>query len=187
MGVRCFLLEELPRVRRRLRRYSHGAGCPGSHGYHNNLAPFDETDYPLGPVMVNAYEGGPEKDDIRWPLYCPCGYRFTDEDPFQVFTERLYGLPDGRECVLRDAPVGAMWNAWWYKDVPAWVGSDGLSLVVMTPGGDWHVDGPSKSGGKWTRTGTVPNITAVPSIHIQARDGTTRYHGFLRNGELIPC
>lgn len=58
---------------------------------------------------------------------------------------------------------------------------DGRVIMVKTPGGDWILDQISSQGNFWTRTGEPPNITAHPSII--AGD----YHGWLRNGVLVPA
>lgn len=84
------------------------------------------------------------------------------------------------------APVGAMWdldylhgchepNGLVYDRNP-----DGMVLCVRTPGGDWLIDGPSDTGGSWSRTGEVPNITVTPSILQRGK-----YHGELLGGYLV--
>ena len=93
--------------------------------------------------------------------------------------------------------VGAMWSSdssyveqcrkeGLWKDYP-----DGIALSVMTPGGEWCVDGPSYPGnGKparpcpWTRTGDPrkpETLFVEPSINF-----TGRYHGHLKGGRLAP-
>jgi hypothetical protein len=70
-----------------------------------------------------------------------------------------------------------MWTADWMQ----WSGPDGHSLCVMTPGGEWLIDGPARDDENrraWTRIGTPPNITVKPSILMRT------YHGFLTNGVL---
>jgi hypothetical protein len=75
-----------------------------------------------------------------------------------------------------------MYDAYWMKDFSDYKKrSDGIMLCVKTPGGDWIVDGPSNNGNGWERTGTVPKITATPSILM------ARYHGWLRDGWLVEC
>lgn len=64
---------------------------------------------------------------------------------------------------------------------------DGHFPVVLTPGGEWVIDGCAYSDGKarpcpWTRTGDPARpetFTVSPSIHFPGR-----YHGWLRNGVL---
>ena len=125
----------------------------------------------------------PAHDDSRWPVKCDqCEYLFKPEDSWQVFREVIFVNKDtGQEMTLRNCPPGAMWDADWYPEK----GPDGKALCVALPphGGDdsWHIDGYAKGGGKWSRTGTAPNITANPSIL------TPRYHGFLRAGYLEEC
>ena len=74
-----------------------------------------------------------------------------------------------------------------WKDYP-----DGLALSVMTPGGQWDIDGPSYPGeGKpalpcpWTRKGDprkIETLSVWDSIHFPGR-----YHGHLKGGKLVSC
>ena len=88
---------------------------------------------------------------------------------------------------IQPAPIGAMWGCDWFAGCHESSGlrydrnPDGLVLCVRCPGGDWLIDGPSDSGGSWSRTGVAPNITVTPSI-LQPR-----YHGWLRDGHLVEC
>ena len=108
-------------------------------------------------------------------------YLFQPGDAWQHNLKRLFTSDSGLLTTLENSPVGAMWYADdWYPD--PWIGPDGKCLVVRTPGGDWIVDGPSSTGGFWTRTGTVPKVTANPSIHFPGQ-----YHGWLRDGFLTEC
>jgi hypothetical protein len=95
---------------------------------------------------------------------------------WQVFQDQIYRRADtGEEYTLRDAPPGAMYIATWH---------DNHLRVCLPPNGGhdyWDVDGPSKNGNGWTRSGDLPNVTANPSIL------TPRYHGFLRGGWLEEC
>jgi len=125
------------------------------------------------------------QNDPRWPRKCSCGYQFVDEDEWQCNPYTLFKLGDTGELVtLAAAQAGAMWNAEWMDHN----GPDGISLVVRTPAGDWAVDGPSYQDHKiqnergWTRTGTIPDVTANPSILMPGK-----YHGFLRGGWLEEC
>ena len=192
--IQCFWTEPTGRVKQSLRRFVHSTGtvCTGRYGYHNA-----ETRIEDAPASKDAegYIRSPEPSafagDPRWPTHCECGYKFQDADEWQVFVVSIYRCPaDGREWPLRDLPPGAMYDATWYhqRETAGWVGDDGIALVVVLPpqGVDnwWHVDGrasnnPAPRG--WTRTGTVPNITATPSIL------TKQYHGWLRDGKLVEC
>jgi hypothetical protein len=87
----------------------------------------------------------------------------------------------GELHILGAAPVGAMWYASWLVGLEKYDRGSGEVLVVRTPGGDWVVDGPSNTGGHWTRTGVPPEVTASPSIICGD------YHGFLVKGFLEKC
>jgi hypothetical protein len=116
--------------------------------------------------------------DREWPTKCVCGYEFTSEDTRMLMVEPIYRADDGREFILREAPVGAMWDAHWYRGTD-WKGPDGLSLVVKLPdGAEWCMDAPASGGGRWNRTGEAPKVTVSPSIQ------TPRWHGWLRDGVL---
>src|ERR1051326_2694905 len=39
-----------------------------------------------------------------------------------------------------ELPVGAMFYATWLEDIPEKCGSDGKSIMVITPGGGWMID-----------------------------------------------
>lgn len=179
----CFMIEPTDRCRRWLRRYVHtgeGRDCAG--GYHQAMTAIDD-----GPEL-RAAEGYRRtepsewpRDDPRWPVQCACGYRFTAVDAWQLFCRSIYRRADtDEEMTIEDAPAGAMWDAFWMGE--PWRGQDGRSLCVkLPPGGQadyWHIDGPSRDGGHWTRTGTPPLITARPSIL------TPKYHGWLTDGVL---
>ena len=189
-AVACFWVDPTGEGVVTLRRFTLDRDdCPGDVRYHNAGVDLGER---RPQVRVNGDHGhdhwqhGPEPDeyagDSRWPTVCAaCPYVFDDrEDRWQVRVEQLYRRADGgEEYTLRTVPPGAMWDAWWYP----WKGDDGRSLCVALPpdGGldYWAVDGPSTDGGRWTRTGVPPLVTANPSIL------TPRYHGFLRDGELV--
>lgn len=196
--IRCFWLEPTDQIELSLRRYrgSDFAKCATSGwGYHN----VDQIVERLSTVQLAARgwpmsEGRPvhigdavPRSDPHWPRACSCGYQFVDDDEWQCNPDTLYRRSDNGELVtLARAPVGAMWNAEWMGE--SWKGPDGIHLCVRTPGGEWSVDGPSYQGGKiqnergWTRTGTIPDVTANPSILIPGK-----YHGFLRAGWLEEC
>lgn len=126
-------------------------------------------------------------DDGRWPETCQlCGYPFGPSDEWQLHQKDVWvpanpsRAPDGlEETELRNAPPGAMWDAYW---MPHSGGEDGRCLVVKTPDEfDWVIDGPATNNqGEpgWERQGDPPRITVRPSI------GTPDYHGFLIDGEF---
>lgn len=191
--VRCFLLEPTGTVRVWLRRYERGSSgrCTGSSSYHTAMtllgdfpAKFDEETetFAAGRKYLASREDlGPAHDDPRWPTRCECGQAFADADPYQVFQRQLYVRADtGETHTAEDAPPGAMWDAWWMG--ADFRGPDGRCWTLKLPGGsDWCIDGPASDGGKWTRSGAAPDLTATPSIL------TPRYHGWLRGGWLEEC
>lgn len=189
--IQCFLIEPTPRTERKLRRFcfSSDSKCAGRWGYHNGHTAFGEGTYHYDidkdgdkTIRWDDDHETPPHDDPRWPTKCDdCSYLFTPDDQWQVFREVIYVRDTGATMTLRDCPPGAMYDAFWYPEK----GPDGRALcVALPPGGGmdfWHVDGPSKGGGTWTRSGEPPFVTANPSIL------TPRYHGFLRNGWLESC
>jgi hypothetical protein len=189
--IKCFLLEPTPHARVSLRRYKgHGPEGPcltSSLRYHNatvivvpTIPRSLEERYDTGDLEHENYP----HDDPRWPKACSCGHVFKDNDNWQVNIQRLYtGSDVATPITIEEAPVGAMWDAWWYDTK----GADGRCIVVRTPGGDWIVDYPCKDGRGWTRTGEPPNITARPSIGIGGEAGKWKYHGFLTDGVLKEC
>ena len=184
-NVVCFFLDRLPKIRRRLRRFTMNRDCPVQSpdkvSCCNASAPLDEIGYTN--EIIEWFDW--THLDERWPKQCAaCGYVFVADDNWQVASDFIYRRTDtGEELVWRDAPAGAMIDCHWMR--PHWRGPDGLCLMVKLPNGcEWIVDGPAasqddKSKAGWTRTGTPPNVTATPSI--LARD----YHGFLRDGVLV--
>jgi hypothetical protein len=193
--VRCFMIEPTGRAERFLRRYTHYAegSCP-AHGWGHNARRRIED----GPIVV-AEDGTysvdtmpHSHDDERWPERCGCGYYFQDSDEWQLLTSRLYKRPGtGELTTLEDAPVGAMWYAGWLSTHAAekgrsgpgtFAGPDWRCLMVKVPGGrEFCVDGPARNGAGWERTGVPPDVTATPSIWVDAPHG---WHGFLTDGWL---
>jgi hypothetical protein len=141
---------------------------------------------------------GEFEHDERWPTKCEkCDYLFTEQNHFQIFFDRIYVRKDtGEEMTLRDAPLGAMWDAEWYPS--DWKGPDGKSLVAICPGGGhWHIDGRASNCTKpddkvhkcWVRHGEPPNITVDKNgVTCAAGAGsiqTPNWHGFLRSGFFV--
>lgn len=199
----CYWAEPTGRHRRGLRRYvlAEHQGYTCAEGWHDALVWLD--------VITGDRNNGDNwpHDDPRWPTQCQrgCGYAFTEEDRWQLFTRRLFRRGDtGTEATWEDLPPGAMQDADWLH-YPYCQGPDGASLMVKCPNWlDWHIDGPARKGDEepryhaWARTGTPPRITVNPSIAIgymrDPKDPTGKrwipapnhYHGWLRDGVLTP-
>lgn len=236
-GTKVFWLEPTEFERVMLRRYRSDRvvtpdgsvvkreGCPLPWSYHNkSVAIVDQRpreghsiadpDY----LQEQGVYSAPSKDDPRWPPHCDCGFAFLAEDHWQVFPELLFsGAPDGNLYTRHDAPIGAMWDASWLRDHEPFVGPDGISLQVKTPGGDWSVDqeasnctrtqyGPKEINGRmcektwlgrthycWVRHGDP----RTGDVHVDKNGETCAagagsilqgsYHGFLHNGHLTSC
>jgi hypothetical protein len=162
-------------------------------GYHDAEVVIDiDVDWPLDAACGMVETISPA--DPRWPKICPCGYVFAEDDERQPNMHRLYRRSDtGALTPLRPLShdgarrclVGAMWDAEWMGD--EYRGPDGVHLCVMTPAGEWLVDGPASNdtpGNRgWKRTGKPPKVTATPSIGFGA--SCERYHGWLRDGVLV--
>lgn len=194
-SLTCFWVEPTDREHRSLRRYapSDEKKCPGTMGYHNASVPWMEDApairTPEGYHSFLPESEWPERTDPRWPTRCEhCDYEFVPEDKWQIFSTIWYVRPDtGERFQQRALPPGAMYDSWWYPD--SWKGPDKKALTVMLPNRiDWCIDAPSTGGGRWTRSGEIPHITASPSILVEAKPefGRKRYHGFLTDGILCP-
>ncbi len=211
--IRCFWLDETGNVRVWLRRHVAGpCGGGAEYSYHNARfligdmaavagAPAGEP----GRFYLAQPMPAPPPEDPRWPAACEtCGYAFKDTDPHQVFQHALYARRDtGEITTVDDAPAGAMWDAWWYRQhgpeaFSFWAPVEGVNLMVKTPGGEWYVDGrasncdqPDRAHRCWVRHGTVPDITVDKAGDTcGAGAGSIRsgsYHGFLRGGHLEDC
>jgi hypothetical protein len=183
--IQCFLLERTSLARDSLRRYSSGSTCP-LNGYHNRsviIRPqrlyHPEGDWDGQGLIPDAGQ----KEDERWPTHCECGYEFHPRDEWQINYDRLYRMPDGTLLEPEEAPAGAMWKLEW---------DEHKTVCVMLPPARgasdvWHIDWPARSGGRWERSGELPNLVVKPSIL------TPNYHGFLGGpdgqspGILVEC
>lgn len=191
--IACFLITPTGEACRSLRRYTarDDLRCP-AHGAwgHSAATALDPAPLTRDARGYIINKDAVPADDPRWPTRCEaCGYEFQPDDPRVVDHDEIYVGPDGRRYHTRltrlpvpgaePAPPGAMWDAPWMAD--AWAGPDGRALYLRLPDGhDWFVDGPSRSGGHWERTGEPPRITARPSI------ASPGYHGWLTDGVLSP-
>lgn len=209
MKIACFWLEPTEVNLSYLRRYSSGWGdCP-VHGYHNAMLFLDRRPIVLTSDGYIDSSAEHPKDDPRWPTACGCGYVFADGDAKQLHTEQLFRrLDNGEEMTLRDAPVGALWSAWWLADIPSYRGPDGVCLMVKTPGGEWHVDGRANNCTLkdddvhkcWVRHGDPRDPLGLQTgqpLHVDKNGNTCAagagsilqptYHGFLHHGHLVQC
>lgn len=178
--VKCFLLNESEQTKLFFRRYKQASSCPDRKRGHEARVFWKEvTNYPGEPKEPLEITDEMKKR-LKFPTTCSCGYEFDYEDEWQIFRQTLW---ENKELdlvtTLQDAPAGAMWKAWWYKD-------DDL-FVKLPNGSDWNIDGEATNGKQWTRTGAPPNITVKPSIGIKDQNGGWDYHGKLQNGWLIEC
>jgi hypothetical protein len=195
-GIRCFLLQPIEgRARIWLRRY--GGACKGPYPYHNAKVLIAAN----GPGRASSAPTQEELADPRWPTKCEhCDHVFGAGEERQVFSRCLYRRSDtGEETTIEDAPVGAMWDATWLHDSPQYCGPDGRCLVVKTPGGEWMIDSrarnctlPDDTSHKcWIRHGEPPDLTVDKNGKTcDAGAGSIQcgsYHGFLRNGHLVPA
>ena len=191
--IQCFFLVITGTEKRYLRRFVFSADseCP-ENGYHNALSFIGTGDYDPDKAIGDSYS----HESGLWPTHCSCGYEFKDSDQWQLTGEPLYRREDtGELFTLKEAPIGAMWYADWYP----FKGSDGHSLVVKTPGGEWCVDAPASNCTKpgdnkhrcWVRHGRPPVITVDKNGNTCAAGAGSiaqkNYHGFLRNGFLEQC
>lgn len=204
--VQCYWIEPTEQQARWLRRYrgrEAGGRCEQNPlGIHNAMRRVED-----GPIVKTAegYHSGPEpaeyRGDQRWPDGCICSYVFVLNDTWQVFTDTIYRRADtGEEKPLREWGPGAMWDAWW---VP-YKGPDGRSIVVRLPNGhDWWIDSRASNCTLpdddehqcWIRHGDPPDLTvdkdgqtcAAGGGSIASGSGDTYYHGFLREGRLVPA
>lgn len=109
------------------------------------------------------------------------------------------------EASMRDLPDGALWAARREAsdgpdDYPP-VGPDGLSIVCKMPGDHhWYIDGRCSNCTRkedrqhrcWIRHGTVGQPLTIDKSGNTCSAGAGSiqvpgWHGFLRNGVLVPC
>lgn len=203
--VKLFWLEPSNKAERYMRRYAGAREgtplCPGVRKYHNarvglgvGTAVFAEDRRTIASLPDLP------KADKRWPTKCDdCDYVFTADDHYQHGQNLLYKRSDTRMLVaIEDAPVGAMWDAWWYSD--SHKAPDGICLVMKTPGGEWIVDGQASNCKArdvkhqcWPRTGDPKNPQGSPPLNVAGNGGCKvgagsikmeKYHGFLNKGYL---
>lgn len=212
MSVECFLIAPSDRARVWLRRFlrdNEGQPCPGSYGYHNAMVRL-AAEAPLRIAEDGTFDvTTPEiaDDDPRWPTKCnECDFVFADDEKRQVHTETIWIAGDGREMILRDAPAGAMFDAFWMRGWGS-VNGDGPAWTVVLPGGSpdgrtrtWHIGSEASNCTRkgedhdcWCCHGEAPVLTVDKQPEpgrstCQAGAGsiaTEDWHGFLRYGLLV--
>jgi len=154
MGISCFMIEHAGKTQRSLRRYvssadmTEGKCSVSMHGYHQTMVDLDVVPEIWGVLPGHDFEcwhnTAPEvpHTDDRWNNVCACGYVFTEQDQWQIFTDSIYRRTDnGLEYTLRSAPAGAMWWATWMPKNMYWDDKTDDHLVVRLPDGtDWDID-----------------------------------------------
>jgi len=144
--------------------------------------------------------------DIKCFLLIPTGGTKERKTEHGSCITPLYKRSDNGEIVTtNDAPIGAIWeNTWYYPTENSggftdWIGSDGKSFTVRTPGGDWCIDSRASNCTKpddhihkcWCRHGEAPEFTVDKRGNTyNAGAGSIlkgNYHGFLINGYLTNC
>ena len=197
-----FLVEPNGQQRQYARRYTpfeDDKDCPEHPGLCSHSAAVCLGDAPDDSNLAGREATEAERTTLPFPTVCACGYEFGPDDVWQILMHTVYEVREvmpgaavqvGDLFVSRDLPVGACYHASWMGGGSHQRGPDGLYLVVVcprTPDGEgtaeWHVDAEASNGPGWTRTGTVPRVTARPSIFIDAPRG---WHGWLRDGVLVP-
>lgn len=197
---RIFFCEETPQIETYLRRFTFGGEGACRHDA-SCKAPVARGPWPVGAYLTMDRDW--DRADPNWPKACEaCGYEFLETDEWQAFNCRIYRRADtGEELPARrhlsELPVGAVIEAWWDSQK----GPDGRALVVVTPGGLWHVDDrasnctlPDDDEHRcWVRHGRPEDGT----LHVD-KNGLTcaagagsivagAFHGFLHHGVLRDC
>lgn len=195
-GIKTFWCEPTGEKTISFRRYSHCDSECGECSYHNAIT-FWKT---VPDDIVLEHPNSEDKKRGDWPVKCEnCDYTFKDSDEWQFFVESVYKRTDtGEKFSLRKPPIGATYDACWMPHIK---GLDGICLAVVLPPNHhvWLVDGkatnctmPDDTEHKcWVRHGDPrqANITVDKngkSCEAGAGSiGTSKWHGFLRNGLLV--
>jgi len=120
----------------------------------------------------------------------------------------LVRLDTAEERTQRELPIGALWavevspegidhSEKYYKNLR---GDDGHSIVCKLPGDHiWYIDGSCSNCDRrqephhcWVRHGTIGDALTVDKAGNTCSAGAGSvivdgWHGFLRNGALVPC
>lgn len=207
-SIRCFLIEETPRVTLYARRYAVPTKCgscppcPGEYSFHNSSVEFSEDFVPMRTYL--PFRDPKNYPDAPFAGMCACGYVFKATDEWQISQERIYARADNWSlCTLSDCEIGAMYDAWWVG--PHAQGEDGKSMTVMMPGRiEWGIDCQANNCDRkgdpdhrcWIRHGVPPlltvdkNTTGSKFSTCRAGAGSINvplFHGFLKEGVLTKC
>lgn len=191
-GIPLFIAEATGTCRLSLRRFCY-RDAPDGHS-HDVSVVIDEavpTSRGLDGRRTVSDDRVPH-DDPRWPVRCACGEPFQDGDRWQVNEVDWYEGAGHRFAWgigSWNGPPGAMIRAPWRDSEP----DNGCPAhVVFLPNGStWctrdpsSVPGGNRLGPQWAITGTPPAITVTPSI--DDRNPARPWHGWIRNGELVPA
>lgn len=209
----CFWLDHTDTAKIGLRRYVESAhdGYTCETGWHATIAYIGEAHINRdadGMYRNQSIEfDWPGHDDERWPRTCHlCGHPYAESDNWQDWSDPLLRRSDtGEMMTMRDAAPGAMWDAFWMHgfrpgSFGGWKNYDGKIVQVKLPDmTTWTIDSrasnctmPEDTEHRcWCRHGDVPMLTVDKSCQTcQAGGGSIQssdYHGFLRNGILVPC
>jgi hypothetical protein len=221
--IKVFFLEPTDRERQWLRRFQFSSKRTCSANAYGCDAMFEIGEADIlytADGLIDATSRGPRAipsgEDPRWPKACAaCGQPFQKHDEYQLHGKQIYVRPDtGERFTLRDAPIGACWDAWWVHQrarrrfpgekveaagVGNMIGPDGRSLVVRCPDGhDWMIDSRASNCTMkdddthhcWVRHGRPEDGT----LHVDKAGHTCaagagsiqtpKWHGFLHNGFL---
>lgn len=105
--------------------------------------------------------------------YCPWWHDPQDPDDMARLPERIEKAKANQSKGAHHLSVH-YWTTWAHLRPPI--------EVVCPDYRGWCVDQTSSNGTGWTVTGTVPKITANPSIWTSTAMGEGSFHGFLRDG-----
>jgi hypothetical protein len=199
VGIPLVIAELTGEYQRNLRRFTWGSARDGGNTCPGRSTATWQAGHDAFTVIGNVPESESKlvhgdnwtHDDHRWPEQCAhCGYRFADTDEWQRNDNALYRRPDGVEFVLwgdiSQVPAGTMCRLPWAdhymsvrhpQHVESW-------RIQLPDGGEWVTSQAASGGGFWTVNGTPPMIDVTPSIWHSQPSG---WHGFIRNGELIPA
>lgn len=187
-NIPCFFIDRTSWAQVTYRRFATREDAPCT--WHDaSVVVADRVDFVSDVDGMGTIPTEEQKKDPRWPAACAqCGKLFDPSDHWQINTDRLFMTPKG-ELVKghRSAPPGAMWWRDW-QGVTCFDSPDhkkrggGPHLMVMTPCGEWDIDGPATNSAGWSRVGEPPDkVTVTGSILCG------KFHAHLVNGVLVRC